>query len=165
MQKSFLAGLLCFVFQCSFGQNYHYVKKDGGNPLNAASNLILNNSASNGLPPYSYVWSNSDPSLASINGFLNPTLTGVKVGFVDVKYYVIDANGCRSLTSSLFNVEIIPALMKFEIPNAFIPTDMYLENKFLKAAFNSSVKRINYFRVFNRMGKLVYEIVNARYGK
>ena len=35
------------------------------------------------------------------------------------------------------------------------------ENKFLKAAFNSSVKRINYFRVFNRMGKLVYEIVNA----
>jgi hypothetical protein len=125
------------------------------------SDLTLNNSASNGLPPYSYIWNNSDPMVAGINGFLNPTLTGIKVGFVDVKYYVIDANGCRSLTSNLFNVEIIPALMKFEIPNAFIPTDMYLENKFLKAAFNSSVKRVNYFRVFNRMGKLVYEIVNA----
>jgi hypothetical protein len=131
------------------------------NRLMVGSDLILNNSASNGLPPYSYIWSNSDPSVAGINGFLNPTLTGVKVGFVDVKYYVIDANGCRSLTSSLFNVEIIPALMKFEIPNAFIPTDMYTDNRFLKAAFNSSVKRVNYFRVFNRMGKLVYEIQNA----
>ena len=131
------------------------------NRLMVGSDLTLNNSALNGLPPYSYIWSNSDPSVAGINGFLNPTLTGVKVGFVDVKYYVIDANGCRSLTSSLFNVEIIPALMKFEIPNAFIPTDMYMDNKFLKAAFNSSVKRVNYFRVFNRMGKLVYEIQNA----
>jgi hypothetical protein len=131
------------------------------NRLMVGSDLTLNNSASNGLPPYSYIWSNSDPSVAGINGFLNPTLTGVKVGFVDVKYYVIDANGCRSLTSSLFNVEIIPALMKFEIPNAFIPTDMYTDNRFLKAAFNSSVKRVNYFRVFNRMGKLVYEIQNA----
>jgi hypothetical protein len=125
------------------------------NRLMVGSDLTLNNSASNGLPPYSYIWSNSDPSITGINGFLNPTLTGVKVGFVDVKYYVIDANGCRSLTSSLFNVEIIPALMKFEIPNAFIPTDMYMDNRFLKAAFNSSVKRVNYFRVFNRMGKLV----------
>ena len=131
------------------------------NRLMVGSDLTLNNSASNGLPPYSYIWSNSDPSVAGINGFLNPTLTGVKVGFVDVRYYVIDANGCRSLTSSLFNVEIIPALMKFEIPNAFIPTDMYTDNRFLKAAFNSSVKRVNYFRVFNRMGKLVYEIQNA----
>ena len=131
------------------------------NQLMVGSDLTLNNSASNGLPPYSYIWNNSDPTVAGINGFLNPTLTGIKVGFVDLKYYVIDGNGCRSLTSNLFNVEIIPALMKFEIPNAFIPTDMYMDNKFLKAAYNSSVKRVNYFRVFNRMGKLVYEIQNA----
>ena len=129
--------------------------------LMVGSDLILNNSASNGLPPYSYIWNNSDPMVAGINGFLNPTLTGIKVGFVDVKYYVIDANGCRSLTSNLFNVEIIPALMRFEIPNAFIPTDMYMDNKFLRAAYNASVKHVNYFRVFNRMGKLVYEIQNA----
>ncbi|MCX6289625.1 MAG: gliding motility-associated C-terminal domain-containing protein [Bacteroidetes bacterium] len=131
------------------------------NKLMVGSDLILNNSASNGLPPYSYIWNNSDPSVAGVNGFLNPTLTGLKVGFVDLKYYVIDGNGCKSLTSNVFNVEIIPALMKFEIPNAFIPTDMYMDNKFLKAAYNSSVKRVNYFRVFNRMGKLVYEIQNA----
>ena len=131
------------------------------NKLMVGSDLILNNSASNGLPPYSYIWNNSDPAVAGVNGFLNPTLTGLKVGFVDLKYYVIDGNGCKSLTSNVFNVEIIPALMKFEIPNAFIPTDMYMDNKFLKAAYNSSVKRVNYFRVFNRMGKLVYEIQNA----
>jgi gliding motility-associated-like protein len=131
------------------------------NKLMVGSDLILNNSASNGVPPYSYIWNNSDPSVAGVNGFLNPTLTGLKVGFVDLKYYVIDGNGCKSLTSNVFNVEIIPALMKFEIPNAFIPTDMYMDNKFLKAAYNSSVKRVNYFRVFNRMGKLVYEIQNA----
>ena len=131
------------------------------NKLMVGSDLILNNSASNGLPPYSYIWNNSDPSVAGVNGFLNPTLTGLKVGFVDLKYYVIDGNGCKSVTSNVFNVEIIPALMKFEIPNAFIPTDMYMDNKFLKAAYNSSVKRVDYFRVFNRMGKLVYEIQNA----
>ncbi len=131
------------------------------NKLMVGSDLILNNSASNGLPPYSYIWNNSNSAVAGINGLLNPTLTGLNVGFVDLKYYVIDANGCKSLTSSLFNVEIIPAVMKFEIPNAFIPTDIYMDNKFLKAAYNSSVKHVNYFRVFNRMGKLVYEIQNA----
>jgi hypothetical protein len=132
------------------------------NQLVAGDNMIINGAANGGLPNYTYSWTVSDPTVALINGAsLNPTLTGLKVGFVDVKYYVIDANGCRSLTSNLFNVEIIPALMRFEIPNAFIPTDMYMDNKFLRAAYNASVKHVNYFRVFNRMGTLVYEIQNA----
>jgi len=132
------------------------------NQLVARDNMIINGAANGGLPNYTYSWIVSDPTVALINGAsLNPTLSGIKVGFVDVKYYVIDANGCKSLTSNLFNVEIIPALMRFEIPNAFIPTDMYMDNKFLRAAYNASVKHVNYFRVFNRMGKLVYEIQNA----
>jgi gliding motility-associated-like protein len=79
------------------------------------------------------------------------------VGFVDVKYYVIDANGCRSLTSNLFNVEIIPALMKFEIPNAFIPTDIYVDNRFLKASYNASVQKVISFKIYNRMGNMLKE--------
>jgi hypothetical protein len=74
-------------------------------------------------------------------------------GAAAANYTIIYQNGILTITA--------PLIMKFEIPNAFIPTDMYTDNRFLKAAFNSSVKRVNYFRVFNRMGKLVYEIQNA----
>jgi len=74
-------------------------------------------------------------------------------GATAANYTIIYQNGTLTITA--------PLIMKFEIPNAFIPTDMYMDNKFLKAAYNSSVKRVNYFRVFNRMGKLVYEIQNA----
>ena len=74
-------------------------------------------------------------------------------GATAANYTIIYQNGILTITA--------PLIMKFEIPNAFIPTDMYMDNKFLKAAYNSSVKRVNYFRVFNRMGKLVYEIQNA----
>ena len=132
------------------------------NSLMVGANMILNGTATNGSPNYNYTWTSSNPTIAIINGSSSsPTLIGVKEGLVGINYYAVDANGCRSLTSSLFNVDVIPALMKFEIPNAFIPTDMYMDNKFLKAAYNSSVKRVNYFRVFNRMEKLVYEIQNA----
>jgi len=58
-------------------------------------------------------------------------------------------------------MQILPTEMKFEVPNAFLPFANYGENRYLKASFNFAVKRVNYFRVFNRMGKLVYEIVNA----
>jgi hypothetical protein len=133
--------------------------------LMVGDKLTLNNSASNGLPPYSYFWSNSDPTVAGINGFLNPTLSGIKVGFVDVKYHVIDANSCKSLTSNLFNVEVIPALMKFEIPNAFIPTDIYADNRYLKASYNASVQKVISFMVYNRMGKLVFEKQNVDPGE
>ena len=131
------------------------------NNIMVGNDLILNHSASNGLPPYNYKWEISDPTVAGIYGAFNPTLSGIKVGSVAVKYYVIDANACSSLTSNPFNVNIIPAIMKFEMPNAFIPTDRYIENKFLRPSYNTSVKHINYFRVFNRMGILVYEIMNA----
>ena len=77
----------------------------------------------------------------------------IVAGGVATNYTIIYQNGTLTITA--------PIIMKFEIPNAFIPTDMYMDNRFLKAAFNSSVKRVNYFRVFNRMGKLVYEIQNA----
>jgi hypothetical protein len=77
----------------------------------------------------------------------------IPAGGVAANYTFVYQNGTLTITA--------PLIMKFEIPNAFIPTDMYMDNRFLKAAFNSSVKRVNYFRVFNRMGKLVYEIQNA----
>ena len=74
-------------------------------------------------------------------------------GATAANYTIIYQNGTLTITA--------PLIMRFEIPNAFIPTDMYMDNKFLRAAYNASVKHVNYFRVFNRMGKLVYEIQNA----
>ena len=132
------------------------------NSLMVGANMILNGTATNGSPNYNYTWTSSNPTIAIINGSSSsPTLIGVKEGLVGINYYAVDANGCRSLTSSLFNVDVIPGMMEFEIPNAFVPTGVYAENKFLRASYSTSVKRVNYFRIFNRMGKMVYEVQNV----
>jgi hypothetical protein len=132
------------------------------NSLMVGANMILNGTATNGSPNYNYTWTSSNPTIAIINGSSSsPTLIGVKEGLVGINYYAVDANGCRSLTSSLFNVDVIPGVMEFEIPNAFVPTGVYAENKFLRASYSTSVKRVNYFRIFNRMGKMVYEVQNV----
>jgi hypothetical protein len=128
------------------------------NKVMVGANMVINGSASNGLPNYNYSWVSSNPTIAIVNGSnSNPTLIGVKLGTVGINYYAVDANGCRSLTSNLFNVEIIPALMKFEIPNAFIPTDIYVDNRFLKASYNASVQKVISFKIYNRMGNMLKE--------
>ena len=50
--------------------------------------------------------------------------------------------------------------MKFEVPNAFMPFANYGENRYLKASFNFAVKNVNYFKIYNRTGQLVYEVLN-----
>ena len=74
-------------------------------------------------------------------------------GAAATNYTFVYQNGTLTITA--------PNIMKFEIPNAFIPTDIYSDNRYLKASYNTSVKHVNYFRVFNRMGNLVYEVQNA----
>jgi len=135
--------------------------QSSSNKLMVLGTILLNGHASLGKPPYTYHWK-TDPSKATIIDKINPTtLTGVSAGNIALSFYVVDANGCSSKTSELLSMQILPTEMKFEVPNAFLPFANYGENRYLKASFNFAVKRVNYFRVFNRMGKLVYEIVNA----
>ena len=129
------------------------------NTLTVGSSLLLNTSASGGTSPYSLpIFTVSDLTVAAMSG---SNLNGLKSGSVNIKYTIKDANNCSSVFSPLFNVTVVPAIMQFEIPNAFIPTDIYSDNRYLKASYNSSVKQIKYFRVFNRMGILVYELQNV----
>jgi hypothetical protein len=88
-------------------------------------------------------------NISSLAGLYPITVSGATAD----NYTIIYQNGTLTIT--------VPIVMKFEIPNAFIPSDIYSDNRFLKASYNSSVKRVNYFRVFNRMGKLMYEVQNA----
>jgi hypothetical protein len=123
-------------------------------------NITLTAYASLGKPPYTYYW-NTDPSKASIFGNSNPaTLTGAGVGDAAVSFYVTDANGCKSGLSEILMIRVNPTEMLFEVPNAFMPYADYPDNRFLKASYNFAVKNVNYFRVYNRMGQLVYELIN-----
>jgi hypothetical protein len=128
----------------------------GSNTLQVGKSLLLTTGGLGGTPPYALpTFTISDLTVASING---SNLNGLKQGSVTIKYNIKDANNCISAFSTLFNVTVLPSELKFEIPNAFIPTDIYVDNRFLKASYNASVQNVS-FRIYNRIGKLVYELV------
>jgi gliding motility-associated-like protein len=77
----------------------------------------------------------------------------IPAGGVAANYTFVYQNGTLTITA--------PLIMKFEIPNAFIPTDIYVDNRYLKASYNASVQKVISFRIYNRMGKLVYELQNV----
>jgi hypothetical protein len=78
-------------------------------------------------------------------------------GGVAANYTFVYQNGTLTITA--------PLIMKFEIPNAFIPNDIYADNRFLKASYNASVQKVISFMVFNRMGTVVYEKQNVDPGE
>jgi hypothetical protein len=138
--------------------------QSSSNRLMALGTMQLNGRASLGKPPYTFHWK-TDPSKATIIDNVNPTtLTGVSAGNIALSFYVVDANGCSSKTSELLSMQILPTEMKFEVPNAFMPFANYGENRYLKASFNFAVKNINYFKIYNRIGQLVYELLNKEPG-
>jgi hypothetical protein len=134
--------------------------KSSSNKLMAQGTMLLTGYASMGKPPYSYHWK-TDPTKASVIDNVNPTnLTGISPGNIALSFYVIDANGCSSNISELLTMEIVPTEMKFEVPNAFLPFANFGENRYLKASFNFAVKNVNYFKIYNRTGQLVYQLLN-----
>ncbi len=138
--------------------------QSSSNRLMALGTMQLNGRASLGKPPYTFHWK-TDPSKATIIDNVNPTtLTGVSAGNIALSFYVVDANGCSSKTSELLSMQILPTEMKFEVPNAFMPFANYGENRYLKASFNFAVKNLNYFKIYNRIGQLVYELLNKEPG-
>jgi hypothetical protein len=135
--------------------------KAKSNKLMETASMDLNAFVFLGTPPFRYYW-NTDANLSSNKSntsLLN--VVGVTPGKSAVTFYVIDANGCRSELSLPFNIEIIPLSMKFEFPNAFMPTADFITNRVIKPSFNFAVKSVNYFKIFNRMGQLVYEVSNV----
>ncbi|MEI6190590.1 MAG: MBG domain-containing protein, partial [Chitinophagia bacterium] len=124
-----------------------------------------NKSKTEGTPnptlTYTYTgFVNGDLGLA-----ISPTISTTAVTSSPVGSYPIIVTGGSSANYNLIYINgtlsiIAPSNWKFEIPNAFVPNDPYVSNSYLRASFNAAVKNVNYFRVYNRMGKLVYEIIN-----
>ena len=73
----------------------------------------------------------------------------IPAGGVAANYTFVYQNGTLTITA--------PLIMKFEIPNAFIPTDIYVDNRFLKASYNASVQKVISFKIYNRMGNMLKE--------
>ena len=136
--------------------------------INSVKNNLMVQEAMNlspvqflGAPPFKYFWlTSSNAAIIDSNKF--PTMiVGSKVGVVAVSFYIIDARGCKSNVSELLHLNIIATDIKFEVPNAFMPTADYIENRTLRPSFNFAVKEVKYFKIFNRMGQLVYEVYNT----
>ena len=144
------------------------VRKPLAEYINSVKNNLMVQEAMNlspvqflGTPPFKYFWlTSSNAAIIDSNKF--PTMiVGSKVGDVAVSFYIIDARGCKSNVSELLHLNIIATDIKFEVPNAFMPTADYIENRTLRPSFNFAVKEVKYFKIFNRMGQLVYEVYNT----
>ncbi|MGB1216836.1 MAG: gliding motility-associated C-terminal domain-containing protein, partial [Saprospiraceae bacterium] len=100
-------------------------------------------------------WTPSDSLYLSCSDCPNPTASPVETTLYDI--VVTDTiNGCQTTAQIVIRVDKDRNVF---IPNAFSPnTDGY--NDFVTVYGDQSVASINYFRVFDRWGELVYENSN-----
>jgi gliding motility-associated-like protein len=110
-----------------------------------------------GTAPYTFNWSNSDPSIATIVGNATAVFTGLKRGSVFVSYKVTDNNNCTSAESAAITLTVYPAVVTFDLPNAFTPNGDNL-NDFFKVVYNHYVSSLKSFVIFNRAGRVVFPL-------
>ena len=97
-----------------------------------------------------FIWT---PAELLINPFvLNPTA----YTFESQTYNLVvqDENGCSGTGSILINID--PNRNVF-VPNIFIPGNPSGKNDYFNVYAGSGVKQVNFMRVFNRWGELLYE--------
>jgi gliding motility-associated-like protein len=122
-----------------------------GQTMNISGAVII------GAAPYTFVWSNSDPSIATIVGNATAFFSGIKRGSVLVSFKVTDNNNCTSAQSAVVTLSVYPAVVTFDLPNAFTPNGDNL-NDFFKVVYNHYVSSLKSFVIFNRAGRVVFPL-------
>jgi len=90
-------------------------------------------------------------------------MPGETVGFYPILQGDLAINDNYDISYLSANLEILTIERVMVIPNAFTPNNDGL-NDVLKVMHNSTILSINYFRVFNRAGNLIYETKNMNEG-
>jgi gliding motility-associated-like protein len=113
--------------------------------------------------PITYTWSLSDPTKAIIiSGNKDVLLKAIGKGKLDITYRITDGNNCISKESEVLQMTFNQSAL-FVVPSAFSPNNDGL-NDYLNIIAKSSLKGINYFKIFNRYGVLVYDTKEIKYG-
>lgn len=113
--------------------------------------------------PINYSWKLSDPTKAIIiSGNQNVLLKAIGKGKLDVTYHITDGNNCISKESEVLQMTINQTAI-FVVPTAFSPNNDGL-NDYLNIIAKSSLTGLNYFKIFNRYGVLVYDTKEIKYG-
>lgn len=90
-------------------------------------------------------------------------MPGETVGFYPILLGDLAINDNYDINYFSANLEILTTEKVLVIPNAFTPNNDGL-NDVLKVMHNSTIVSINYFRIFNRAGNLIYETKNMNEG-
>ena len=90
-------------------------------------------------------------------------MPGETVGFYPILQGDLAINDNYDINYLSADLEILTIERVLVIPNAFTPNNDGL-NDVLKVMHNSTIVSINYFRVFNRAGNLIYETKNMNEG-
>ncbi len=139
-------------------------------PITSATNTVLvdNEFTLNANPivtkqPITYTWTLSDPTKAIIiSGNKDVLLKAIGKGKLDITYRITDGNNCVSKESEVLQMTFNQSAL-FVVPSAFSPNNDGL-NDYLNIIAKSSLKGINYFKIFNRYGVLVYDTKEIKYG-
>jgi gliding motility-associated-like protein len=125
------------------------------NKVMEGSTLNLTAAASGGTGAYIYTWIPNSTTNYSIIGGQNALFNALKEGVVNIKYQVKDANNCLTQSGD-FMITIDPAVIIFELPNAFTPNGDG-RNDELKVISNVGVKSLTSLKIFGRSGNLVFQ--------
>lgn len=120
-----------------------------------AGNATLNAQVMGGSDPLTYNW-NSESPFDCIDTDCS-MIDIVASSFANYEVLVIDENGCEATDD--INVEV-KALRNVYIPNTFSPNADAPNDK-LMLLTGQGVERLNFFRIFDRWGNLMYDIENV----
>ena len=132
------------------------------NKIKIDDQVLLRANPQNGRAPYIYFWTLSDPIRTAITGQKDAYLKGLAKGVYTASYRIRDANNCVSKESANFEVTVLDTKLFF-IPTAFSPNNDGL-NDVLSVIAKPEVLSLNYFKIFNRYGYLVFETANLKTG-
>ncbi len=105
----------------------------------------------------SYLWQSAQP----INCSTCPAITVSPTQDAQYVSYVTD-NGCRQ--TCRYNVTVVSLPDGFDVPNAFTPNGDTHNDVFRILYYNITALHLNYFRIFNTYGELVFTTTDISKG-